>query len=67
MWQHLVVGILVVAGLVVVVRHFVKTFRGETSHCSGCSGACSLKTARGLQGLESSAPPPTCEQSSSPR
>ncbi len=66
MWQHLVVGIFVAVGLVVVVLHFIKTFRGETSHCSGCSGSCSITPVRELRDLESSEPPPTCAQSSSP-
>lgn len=67
MWQHLLVGFCVLWGIFAVVRHFLKTFRGQTTHCSGCSGCSALRTARGLQDLESSEPPPTCAQSSSPR
>gem|GEM_PF-3262315 len=67
MWQHLLVGLCVLVGVLVIVRHFVKTFRGETIHCSGCSGGCGLTTAGGLRDLGSSEPPPTCGQSSSPR
>ncbi|SMC17304.1 Virus attachment protein p12 family protein [Desulfacinum hydrothermale DSM 13146] len=68
MWQTLVIGIAVVAGLVYTVRHFLRIFKAQEPVCSGCSGCSCATSARALQDPESlEASPPPCGQSSSPR
>ncbi|MBC7357348.1 MAG: FeoB-associated Cys-rich membrane protein [Desulfacinum sp.] len=68
MWQYILIGIAVAAGLVYTARHFIRIFTAEQPQCSGCSGCSCSTSAPALQDPGSLAgPPPTCGQSSSPR
>jgi hypothetical protein len=40
MWQTVVVLLVLLLVSIYLVRHYVRSYRGESSICSGCSGCC---------------------------